>query len=78
MPAHSRRGDPQRTITPYKRIAARLSSLRQTQPSLECRLVADYHIMAASRGLRLLPRAAPALLAAGEADDHARSMVSVA
>src|SRR5215472_2952015 len=36
------------------------------------------HIVAASRGLRLLLPAAPALPAAGEADDRARTMVSVA
>ena len=36
------------------------------------------HIVAASRGLRLLLRAAPALPVAGEVDDRARTMVSVA
>ena len=36
------------------------------------------HIVAASRGLRLFLPAAPALPAAGEADDRARTMVSVA
>ena len=36
------------------------------------------HVVVAFRDLRLFPRAAPVLPAAGEADDQVRSMVSVA
>jgi len=62
-------------VTVLRRLAW---SERKASTSSVIELQGPLHIVAASRGLRLLLRASPALPAAGEADDRARTMVSVA